>query len=337
MKRSLFVVAAIAATVLPAAGGTAAVTPDTRFTAAGPDVARTTAICHRRASATRPYVKLRVTARQLRAHARHAADIIPAPRGACPRTVLRPTSGGTAASVALTGEAEQPAGDPVGTGTATVRLRLGQGQLCFRIGVQNITLPSAGAHIHRGAPAVAGPIVVQLVAPGAGGSSSGCVAVARPLVRELLTAPGRFYFNVHTTDYPAGAVRGQLSGTSPAALGRSFRLSLTGAAERPPADPDGAGTAIVRIRRDDGQLCYRLTVQNIQLPSVGAHIHRAPATANGPIVVGFSRPPDASGASSGCETADRALLDEILANPAGFYVNVHTRDYPGGAVRAQLG
>ena len=114
----------------------------------------------------------------------------------------------------LTGEAEQPAADPVGTGTATVRMRLGQGQICFTIAVQNITLPSAGSHIHRGGPGVNGPIVVQLVAPGSSGRASGCVAVARPLVRELLTAPGRFYVNVHTTDYPAGAVRGQLSGTS---------------------------------------------------------------------------------------------------------------------------
>ena len=33
--------------------------------------------------------------------------------------------------VALTGEAETPAGDPVGTGMATVRLRAGQGQVCY--------------------------------------------------------------------------------------------------------------------------------------------------------------------------------------------------------------
>jgi CHRD domain len=337
MKRSLIVAAAVAALALPAAGGTAGDRSRPHATSAAPEAVRTTAVCHRTSSATRPYVRMRVTARTLRSHVRHAADIVPAPRGACPRTVLRPTSGGVGAAVALTGEAEQPAGDPVGTGTATVRMRLGQGQACFVISVADITLPSAGAHIHRGAVGVVGPIVVQLVAPGASGRSSGCVAVPRPLVRELLASPARFYVNVHTTDYPAGAVRGQLRGTSPTALGRSFRLSLTGAAERPPADPDGTGTAVVRIRRDDGQLCYRLAVQNIQLPSVGAHIHRAPATANGPIVVGFSRPPDAAGGSSGCETADRALLDEILANPAGFYVNVHTREYPGGAVRAQLG
>ena len=28
---------------------------------------------------------------------------------------------------------------------------------------------------------------------------------------------------------------------------------------------------------------------------------------------------------------------QILANPAAYYVNVHNADYPGGAVRGQLG
>jgi hypothetical protein len=31
------------------------------------------------------------------------------------------------------------------------------------------------------------------------------------------------------------------------------------------------------------------------------------------------------------------LIDEIIGNPAGFYVNVHTKEHPGGAIRAQLG
>ena len=56
----------------------------------------------------------------------------------------------------------------------------------------------------------------------------------------------------------------------------------------------------------------------------------------GPIVIPFEAPGD-SGVSSGCVTVDGALLDEVLANPAGFYTNVHTREFPAGAVRAQLG
>ena len=47
--------------------------------------------------------------------------------------------------------------------------------------------------------------------------------------------------------------------------------------------------------------------------------------------------PGADGNSDGCTAAQTSLIDEIIANPAGFYVNVHTKEHPGGAIRAQLG
>jgi len=298
-------------------------------------------VCHRTKSTKRPYVKLNVSAAQLRAHGRHAADIVPAPGGACPGTLLTPTSGGTAFQVSMTGEAEgSPAGDPVGTGTTTIRMRRGQGQVCFRISVQNITLPSAGAHIHSGAAGSSGPIVVQLRAPGASGTSSGCTSVARTLVARILSNPSLYYTNVHTTDFPAGAVRGQLTGTNAEMLGIVKTVQLTGAAECNAGvcnlgDPDGTGTAVLRIRHHEGLVCYRIRVQNIVLPSVGAHIHRGASNTAGPIVVPFTAP-GASGVSSGCTAVAQALLDDIVANPSAFYVNVHSTEKPAGAVRAQL-
>src|SRR5512132_1104336 len=142
-------------------------------------------ICHRTSSAARPYVKVAVSARQFRTHSRHAADIIRAPLGACPKAVLTPTAGGRAFTVALTGEAETPAGDPVGTGTSTIRLRAGQGQLCYQLAAKNLP-PAAAAHIHRGAAGVAGPVVVPLTTPNAAGEASGCATAARTLVAAIL-------------------------------------------------------------------------------------------------------------------------------------------------------
>ena len=295
---------------------------------ASTDATRT--ICHRTSSVKKPYVKLHVSAKQLRAHLKHAADIIPAPNGACPRTLLTATSGGRAFPVALTGEAESPAGDPVGTGTATVRLRAGQGQLCYQLAAKN--LPAAvAAHIHKADPGVAGPVVVPLQTPDAAGTSSGCVAVVRTLVAAILADPASYYVNVHTAGFPAGAVRGQLTGTSTTSFGTIFALDLKGTSE-----PNATGTAVIRIRKDAGLVCYRLHAANVTLPTVAAHIHRGAAGANGPVVVPFTAS-DADGNSSGCATADPALLDEIIGNPAGFYVNVHTKEHPAGAIRAQLG
>src|SRR5581483_9257770 len=119
--------------------------------------------------------------------------------------------GGTAFNVTLTGESETPAGDPVATGTATIRLRAGQGQVCYRLQAENLGGPAVAAHIHRAAAGTAGPVVLPLATPGADGKSGGCAAAARSLVAQILRAPGSYYVNVHTGELPAGAVRGQLT------------------------------------------------------------------------------------------------------------------------------
>ena len=119
--------------------------------------------------------------------------------------------------------------------------------------------------------------------------------------------------------------------------GRPFEVSLTGAAEVPgPGDPDGSGTALLRLNPGQEEVCFEISVSNITLPATGAHIHRGTASEAGPVVVGLI-PPDTSGTSSGCVTATRELITEILRNPEGFYVNVHTVPlYAAEAVRGQL-
>jgi hypothetical protein len=116
-----------------------------------------------------------------------------------------------------------------------------------------------------------------------------------------------------------------------------FTVTMTGAAERPgPGDPDGSGTAAITINRGLGEVCWEIEVSGITLPSIGAHIHIAPVTDPGPIVVPLTAP-DATGTSSGCTTIDPALAKAIAKDPAAYYVNVHTTDFPLGALRAQLG
>lgn len=39
---------------------------------------------------------------------------------------------------------------------------------------------------------------------------TGCVRAARPLLVAILRDLAAYYVNVHTTQYPAGAIRGQL-------------------------------------------------------------------------------------------------------------------------------
>ena len=116
-------------------------------------------------------------------------------------------------SAQLMGGAEEVPnpGDPDGMGTSTVTLDTDSGQASFTINVSNITLPAAAAHIHEGARGVAGGVVVPLTAPDANGTATGSAAVDAALMQRMMDNPAGFYVNVHTTDFPAGAVRGQLA------------------------------------------------------------------------------------------------------------------------------
>ena len=106
-------------------------------------------------------------------------------------------------------------GDPDGRGGFTALVA--NNQICFGYTVDNIATPVA-AHIHRGKPSVAGPVVIPLAPLPAGGdpgATSGCTAVDPALAEEILKRPNHFYANVHTGDFPGGAVRGQLKHRRP--------------------------------------------------------------------------------------------------------------------------
>jgi hypothetical protein len=106
-------------------------------------------------------------------------------------------------------DGQRGAGDRNGRGSFSATLD-GR-ELCYGIQVKNIADPVA-AHIHRGRSSVAGPVVQPLEHPTDGdpGSSSDCVRLTLALARAIANTPRRFYVNVHTGDFPNGAVRGQL-------------------------------------------------------------------------------------------------------------------------------
>ena len=119
-------------------------------------------------------------------------------------------AGGRPISISVTGAAEVPGpGDPDGSGTASFTFNAGQEQVCYDYSVTGVA-PLFAAHIHVAPVGVAGPVVIPLPPTSATGGS-GCVTADRDLIIAILQNPGAYYFNVHNADFPAGALRGQLS------------------------------------------------------------------------------------------------------------------------------
>ncbi len=106
-----------------------------------------------------------------------------------------------------------------------------------------------------------------------------------------------------------------------------------GAAVPGPGDPDGFGWARITVDADASEVCFRLSVAGVE-EVTAAHIHEGVPGEAGPVVVPLDAP--VSGLSSGCVAVDPALAADIVTNPAGYYVNVHSAAHPSGAVRGQL-
>jgi hypothetical protein len=109
---------------------------------------------------------------------------------------------------------------------------------------------------------------------------------------------------------------------------------LTGAAEVPgPGDPKGSGTVQVTLDPDTGEVCYELSVANIE-EATAAHIHVGAMGQEGQVEVALEAPK--TGTAKGCTRADAAVINAIMQDPSGYYVNVHNAAFPKGAVRGQL-
>jgi hypothetical protein len=114
-----------------------------------------------------------------------------------------------------------------------------------------------------------------------------------------------------------------------------LQVTLTGLQEVPgPGDPDGTGTAEIRVDPSENQVCWNVYARQID-PATAAHIHRGAAGVAGPPVLAITTP-DAAGRSQGCATVEPQLAREIAMQGYNFYVNVHTAAQPQGAIRGQL-
>jgi hypothetical protein len=88
---------------------------------------------------------------------------------------------------------------------------------------------------------------------------------------------------------------------------------------------------VVKVHK--AKVCYTLEVKRIK-PATAAHIHLGFSGEAGPIVAELKAPTD--GSSKGCVAVPRALSQGLMEHPSRYYVNVHNKPFPEGAIRGQL-
>lgn len=115
----------------------------------------------------------------------------------------------------------------------------------------------------------------------------------------------------------------------------TYNATLTGSQEVGGGDPDGYAKAEISVADRLDQICYDVgDVRGIG-PITAAHIHKGARGVNGPPVLTLK--PAREGGIKGCEKAPDWLQDAVKTNFTGYYVNLHTAEFPDGAIRGQLG
>jgi hypothetical protein len=123
--------------------------------------------------------------------------------------------------------------------------------------------------------------------------------------------------------------------TTPAAHAATTNehADLAGSEEIPgPGASGGKGSADITVDDVANTVCYHLTYEGIGKPTM-AHIHTGAKGVAGPPAVNLDV---AKNGDRGCVPADATVLAAIRDDPGGHYVNIHTAEFPKGAIRGQL-
>ena len=268
---------------------------------------------------------------------------------------------------------EVPAAPTAATGAATVLLHVvrdASGRIVSGSADATVSYRFPGAvtltamHIHKAPAGVNGSIVLGFDlarTEDATGVNSlpptqaqfPTTAVTLETINELIANPDQFYFNVHSTTSPGGAIRGQMQRAELVVRVGVMRPEN----ENPPitgTNFSGIGTTTALITRDaTGKPTSALVIFDVAYTGfaenttfTGLHIHLGPAGLNGNVTInsGLRAEPSATGAGTFHYEVEAdvnqanvlATLDAFVNNPANAYINLHTQQFTGGAIRSQL-
>jgi hypothetical protein len=118
---------------------------------------------------------------------------------------LAGAAGGNKLQAQLKGSNERPAA--AATNRGRVEITLKAAKVCWEFTITKIDGKPAAAHIHKGAPGVAGPVFVPL---GTTFKRQGCTSAPASKIKAIRAKPGAYYVNVHNAKHLGGAMRGQL-------------------------------------------------------------------------------------------------------------------------------
>ena len=218
----------------------------------------------------------------------------------------------------------------MGTATAYAILSSDRTELTYQITYAQLTSKFSAAHFHLGAPGINGG-AVEPITSFAGNTASGVWKnIPDSLVGELLK--GNIYINIHTTNYPGGEIRGQLTPVNGVAFFTNINAAQVNSADTSMAT--GTGWAVLTDSASIPSLNYAITIAGLTSQFTNAHFHLgAPGVSGGVVEPIFSAFHDSTASGVWSNIPDSDLLSLLKGD---LYVNVHSTAYPAGEIRGQV-
>jgi hypothetical protein len=218
------------------------------------------------------------------------------------------------------------------TGSVNIKL-LSDNSITYTITVVGLASGDAltAAHIHAGDVITNGGVVLGFSPTFSGSSATGTITNIRStFVDSLKDNVNELYFNVHSTLFPGGLVRGQLNTN----IEMAEFVTMSGANEIPAVTTTATGTALIRITSEK-KIYTKVVISNLESGDAltASHIHKAVAGTNGSVILGFY------GSAADFGTVKIATLTDALYTSIktdAVYVNAHSTAHPGGIVRGQI-
>lgn len=229
-------------------------------------------------------------------------------------------------SARMSGGNEAPAVTTDAIGVATVTFNEDYTEATVNATVSNLSSAFAGAHIHLGFPDENGNVVFDLTPDFNQGRIQSSIQVTREDVARFVN--GQYYLNVHTEDFPAGELRGNLSLES----AHSFVTLMSSDEEVPANGSEAIGLASLHYTGNTNVLEVRVQTSGLSGPITGIHLHAGDFGENGPVVENLT--PFVNGNTVNVKLDAGDYID-LLRNDS-IYLNVHTALYPGGEIRGNF-
>jgi Cu/Zn superoxide dismutase len=204
------------------------------------------------------------------------------------------------------------------TGWGTFTINTGTNELNYYIAFSGLSSAEVGAHIHGS------------VLHGASGGVDHALPAGSPKVgtwnypesKEAAIVFGQEYVNIHSSNFPAGEIRGQIV---------PLVTPIDGAQEVPPVATSAAGIGLISFDTQLSSLSYDIRFAGLSSAEISAHIH------------GFAPPGQTAGVLEPLALGSPKIgvwnhtpvgEDRVLRGLT--YINIHSENFPSGEIRGQI-